>query len=450
MMHEKPAISIVGLGKLGAPMVACFASSGYKVIGVDNKEDVIRCVNSGKAPSFEPGMDSLFRIYQKSIRATDDYNEALANTSITFIVVPTPSDEKGGFSLEYVIPSCKEIGKALEEKHSYHLVVLTSTVLPGSTEKRLKPILEEASKKKCNDEFGLCYNPEFIALGNVIHDFLNPDFVLVGESDKKAGDILESLYREVCDSHPPITRMNFVNAELAKLAVNTYVTTKITFANTLARICERIPDANVDVVTSAIGQDERIGNKYLKGSIGYGGPCFPRDNLAFSHLAKIAGVASTLASETDRINREQIDYLLELVRSKTLDGDVIGILGLSYKPDTYVVEESQGLLLSKELIDRGYKVCAYDPMGMEDANRYLAESLEYCQSAEDCIEASDLVVISTPWSEFGTIPPEIFARQGRKRILIDCWRILDQEKFEKTSDYEALGIWNEDLGGESK
>lgn len=448
-MTERPSISIVGLGKLGAPMVACFASKGFQVIGIDKDEEVIRLADSGKAPGFEPGMDHLYEEHHKLIRATDDYEDGILNSSITFIVVPTPSDESGGFSLEYVLPSCRDIGKVLENKREYHLIVLASTVLPGATENQVETVLEDSSSRTCGMDFGLCYNPEFIALGSVIHDFLNPDFVLIGESDPRAGAILESLYQDVCDNNPPVARMDLVNAELAKLAVNTFITTKITFANTLARMCERLPGASVDVVTSAIGLDERIGSKYLKGAVGYGGPCFPRDNLAFSYLAERMGIKSTLASETDRINREQVKYLFNVVKSKMTSEDVIGILGLSYKPDTYVVEESQGLLLAQMFLDRGYRVCVYDPMGMDDARRCSTRPLDYCESADECVRRSDIVVIATPWGEFSQIPVEAFIRTDSKRVVIDCWRILNTEKYNEIVDYEALGVWHEDWRGES-
>jgi UDPglucose 6-dehydrogenase len=178
-----------------------------------------------------------------------------------------------------------KIGKALARKNSYHLVVLSSTVMPGATEK-IRQMLEQTSGKRCGEEFGFCYNPEFIALGSVIRDMLNPDMLLIGESDERAGQILAGIYGNVCKSKPVVARMNFVNAELTKLSVNTYVTTKISYANMLAEICEKLPGADADVVTSALGLDSRIGRKYLKGALGYGGPCFPRDNVAFAALAR--------------------------------------------------------------------------------------------------------------------------------------------------------------------
>ena len=195
------------------------------------------------------------------------------------------------------------MGKALAKKKDYHNIVLTSTVLPGSTRQVLLPILEKESGKKAGRDFGLCYSPEFIALGSIISDFLNPDFTLLGELDEKCGEQVEEIYKQVMINGAPCARMSLENAELTKISVNTFVTTKITFANMLAEICEKLPGGDVDVVTNALGLDERIGRKYLTGALGYGGPCFPRDNVALTYIAKELGVEAGIAETTDRLNR---------------------------------------------------------------------------------------------------------------------------------------------------
>ena len=282
-------------------------------------------------------------------------------SEITLIIVPTPSGPDGMFSTKYVLDAAEQIGAALRKKNEWHLVTLCATVMPGATGGELLPALEAHSGKKCGVDFGLCYNPEFIALGSVIHDMLNPDMILIGESDARSGGLLEKLYKGVCESNPRVQRMNFVNAEITKISVNTYVTTKISYANMLAEVCETVPGADVDVVTSAIGCDSRIGRRYLKGATGYGGPCFPRDNVAFSALARANGVPALLAEATDEINRRQVDRLEELVLSRLPAGGVAGVLGLSYKPETEVVEESQGMALALRLGKRGVRVVVFDP-----------------------------------------------------------------------------------------
>ena len=432
-------VSVIGLGKLGAPMVACCASRGYSVIGVDLDPEVVCRVNAGVAPVVEPGLDELLQAGHEQVSATQDTRQAVLDTDLTFIVVPTPSEPDGRFSTQYVLEAAEPIGDALREKSGYHLVVLTSTVLPGATGGELKPLLEARSGKQCGVDFGLCYNPEFIALGNVIHGMLNPDFVLLGESDPRAGAILASFYKILCENDPPIARMNFVNAELAKISVNSYVTMKISFANNLAEICERLPDADVEVVASAIGLDSRIGRKYIKGALGYGGPCFPRDNVAFVFMARQAGASPTMAEATDTVNRRQVERLVDTVTTHLPEGGRVGVLGLSYKPDTNVVEESQGLQLAQALANMDIPTTVYDPLAMDNARAVLREKVTCASSLEACIQQADVVVLATPWTQFQAIQPELLARNPYRRVLIDCWRLLDPETFGDMVKYVALG-----------
>ncbi|HEV2390625.1 MAG TPA: nucleotide sugar dehydrogenase, partial [Nitrososphaerales archaeon] len=289
---------MVGLGKLGLCLAAVLANSGFDVTGVDVDRRKIDAVNRGESPIYEPGLAELITSGRKSLRATSDCDAAVAESQATFVVVPTPSSASGGFSLRYVKPAMKSVGGALSHKSAYHLVVLTSTVMPGSMDETVLPVLEQSSGKKCGPDFGLCYNPEFIALGDVVKGLRNPDLVLVGESDKDAGDSISKIHARMCENPSRIERMTFLNAEVAKIAVNAFVTMKMSFANTLAEICERLPSGDVDRITQAIGRDRRIGPTYLKGAIGYGGPCFPRDNVAFATFAKKIGVKADLARAT--------------------------------------------------------------------------------------------------------------------------------------------------------
>ena len=279
-------ISVIGLGKLGCPLAVVLATKDHVVVGVDLDESTVASVAAGIAPVEEPRLQELLTAAHKAdrISATSDVSEAVRRTAVTFVVVPTPTDDSGGFSLDAVLTAMEEIGHVLRERDDFHLVVLTSTVLPDSMRARVLPTLEHASGKTCGADFGLCYNPEFIALGSVVADLLNPDFILIGESDERSGDLLASIYDGVCENEPAMARMGFANAEVTKLAVNTFVTTKISYANMLAELCERIPGGDVDTVTRAIGLDSRIGGKYLRGATAYGGPCFPRDNVALAAL----------------------------------------------------------------------------------------------------------------------------------------------------------------------
>lgn len=434
-------LSIIGLGKLGAPMAAVMAEKGHTVIGVDISPGFVNALNQGRAPVNEPGLEELIRKNRGRLAATTDCIDAVAATDVTFIMVPTPSDGDGAFSLRYVLAAGDSIGQALRKKNKYHLVALSSTVMPGSTGGRLLPALEYASGKRCGDDFGLCYNPEFIALGSVVHDMLHPDLVLIGEHDARSGDILVNLYRGVCQTNPTISRMNFVNAELTKLSVNTFVTTKISYANMLARICETLPGADVEVVTHALGADSRIGAKYLKGALGYGGPCFPRDNMAFAALARQNGVPATLAEATDAMNRQQVPRLAEMILSRLPEGGVAGIAGLAYKPETEVIDESQGLLLAKYLLSRDAEVAVYDPAAMENARRSLVGRVRFAASLEDCAREADVLAITTPWPEFQALPAAAMrSASERLKTVIDCWRMLPRDAFEAVCEYVSLGV----------
>lgn len=437
---KKPKLSIIGLGKLGSPLVAAFASKGYSVIGVDINKNFVDKLNQGIAPVSETGLQKLITAHKKRISATQDYEKAILNSDITFIIVATPSEKNGGFSNKYVLEAGKSIGSALKRKSAYHLVVLTSTVVPGSTEGKLLPVLERYSGKRSGRDFGLCYNPEFIALGSVIHNILNPDFVLVGELDSKSGKILESFYKDVCENNPPIKRMNIINAEIAKISLNAYVTMKISYANFLAELCENIPGADGEVITDAISCDKRIGHKYLKGALGYGGPCFPRDSRAFIYTAKKFGVPSSpLAKATDKVNKNQLTRLKKLILAQLSPKGKVGILGLSYKPNTNVIEESQSLEIA-QILSTKTSVIVYDPKAMEKAKQVLRDKVVYAPSVKECIQNSDVIVIATPWDEFKKIKPDWLKQKKGVKVLVDCWKILDQRKLAKIKNVKYLAI----------
>jgi len=440
------SISVVGLGKLGLCMAACFASKGYKVVGIDIDKNKIDLINRGINPIQETGLTRLIQKYKENLKATSDYEEAILNSQITFIVVATPSEADGSFSNEQLEGALKKIGLILKKKKQYHLVVITSTVMPGTTEHIGRYILEEASGKKCGKDFGLAYNPEFIALGSVIHDFLNPDFVLIGEMNKKDGDILVKIYENICENTLRFARMNPINAEIAKISLNCYITTKITFANFLGAICEKVPGANAEVITQALGLDSRIGSKYLKPGLGYGGPCFPRDNLAFSAFVRKLNMKAKLAEVVDEVNKEQVARIVAILEeiAKRKRGVRIGILGLSYKPNTPIIEDSQAIDIVEILIKKGYDIIVYDPMALEIARGVFGDEVGYARSTSECIEKSDVVLIATPWKEFEELD---FKKIKHKDIVIlDCWRIVR----DKGLKIKYLGI-GEQLGkGEEK
>jgi UDPglucose 6-dehydrogenase len=416
--------SIVGLGKLGASMAAAIASRGFPVIGVDVNKRSVEAINAGRAPVQETGLQELIEANRSRLRATLSHEEAIQNSDLSFVIVPTPSDARGAFSLQYAAWAFREIGRALAKKNAYHNVVLTSTVLPGSTREGLLPILEQESGKKCGRDFGLCYSPEFIALGSVIRDFLNPDFTLVGQFDERAGGQMEDCYARIMPNQPPCRRMSLENAELAKIALNSFVTVKITFANMLADMCERLPGGNVDEVTDAIGLDRRIGRKYLTGALGFGGPCFPRDNVALTFVAKSLGTRAELAETTDQANRALAENLAVRIRSMIPEKTTVAVLGLAYKPFSHVIEESQGIYLAKALSRAGARVIAYDPLAAEMARVELHGSMVVLDSLKDCLAQAEVILITTPDPIFQALTAADFAHRRTPVIVIDFWRIL--------------------------
>ena len=414
-------VSVIGLGKLGLPLAAVLASSGFAVTGMDRDPDLVADLKTGRARIAEPGLQDLLDSLSLPIVATDDLDAAVRDSDATFIIVPTPSGMDGAFSGTAVMEAIRAVGLSLRRKPGFHLVVVCSTVMPGMME-QAGAMLQEAAGRLLGDDLGLCYCPQFIALGSVIADLRKPDLVLIGEATRSAGDSLEAICRKVCINSPQIRRTNFVNAELTKLALNTFVTTKISYANMISEICDRLAGADAAVVTAAVGCDSRVGGKYLFPAMGYGGPCFPRDNAALGALARGLGLSADLADATDRINRRQVKRIIAIIEAKLASGTV-GILGLAYKPGTPVCEESQGCAIAERLHARGYRVLAYDPMALTAARASLGDRFEAATDVPSCVRGCNLLIIATPWPEFADLAATAFEGSPCATVL-DCWRSI--------------------------
>lgn len=444
-------LSVIGLGKLGACTAACFASKGFEVVGVDINRDIVDSISNGKAPVCEPRLQELITASGPRLKVTRDYEEAIKKSDTTFLIIPTPSAQDGHFSDKYLRDALQSLALGLKKADKeYHLFVVTSTVSPGTTEQSLIPLIESVSNKKLNKDFGVCYNPEFIALGSVIKDFLSPDVVLIGQSSEQAGDKLESLYKTVCENKPYVARMSIVSAEITKISLNSYVTMKISFANTLANICEKIPGSDVDDITNALGADKRVSPYYIKGGLGYGGPCFPRDNRAFVSFAREVGVDATLATATDAVNQFQTEHLIECIMEHIcIDGQkVVSVLGLAYKPDTPVIEESPAITLIEELVNRNLEVIAYDPLAMDNARAYFGDNILYASSLKDCFTRSSVCVITTRADEFKLIDDSFIVNSPT--MIIDCWRVLDPANLGTRVRYICLGEYQEQKQDDAK
>jgi UDPglucose 6-dehydrogenase len=378
---------------------------------------------------------------------TVDCGYAVRNSDITLITVPTPSNPDGCFSNAYVETVLDRIGPALKAKQAFHVVGVISTVMPGTCEDVFRPMLERLTDKTCGRDFGLIYNPEFVALGSVIRDFLHPDMLLIGASDDRSAQLARQLYASVVESDPYCAVMNLTNAEITKLSLNCYVTMKISFANELAAVCESIPDANVDVVTAAIGADSRVGRKYLKGGLGFGGPCFPRDNLAFQRCAEDAGMQVHLSPNVVKVNETIVDRLLTMVGAHAQAGSTVTLLGLSYKPGTHVVEESQPVMLAERLLEAGYVVHMHDPKAAPGVSAILGGRGTYCDDPYEAVSDASVVIALTNWPQYSELDIDrLEKRAGPSPLLIDCWRAYEHVSFKKFA-YRPLGVWTRSTGG---
>lgn len=432
-------ISVIGLGKLGGSMLAGMASRGLNVIGVDVNPHAVEAVNAGRAPVQETGLGDLIAANKERIRATLDVDDAVLNSDISFVIVPTPSDERGAFTLQYARYAFKSLGQALKKKPGYHVIVLTSTVLPGATRHGLLPLLEQESGKQCGPDFGLCYNPEFIALGSVIRDFLNPDFYLLGQFDQRSGDLLEAVHHRVSQNNAPVKRMSIENAELAKIAVNSFVTMKISFANMLAEFCEKLPGGDVDVVSDALGLDKRIGRKYLTGGFGFGGPCFPRDNVALNFMGAQLGVDSRLLQANDDYNRGLAKRYVQKLQPLLPRGANVAVLGLAYKPLSHVIEESPGVFLCRALSEAGYRVVGHDNLAAPYAEQALKMSALVTDSLDTALKDADVVLVTTTDQTYTGLTANTLLGDRRSITLVDFWRALPHLATDPRIRYIPVG-----------
>lgn len=389
-------ISIIGTGYVGLVTGACFASLGNKVICVDVDEEKIEMINKGMPPIYEEGLEQLLVENKNRVEATMDYRFAIQNTEITFICVGTPSKKDGSIDLTFVEESTREIGRVLNEKKGWHLVVMKSTVLPGTTRDVVLPLLEQCSGKKAGESFGVAVNPEFLREGVAVKDFLEPDRIVIGYYNDKSRVVLRELYSGFSC---PIVETSLSAAEMIKYASNAFLATKISFINEIGNMCKRVGIDTYEVA-DGIGLDRRIGRAFLDSGIGWGGSCFPKDLDALVSWAKKIGEEHRVISSVVEVNKKQPLKLLEILKKHVpeLKGKTIGVLGLAFKPDTDDVRESRAIPVVKQLLKEDVTVKAYDPKAMGNFKKLFPE-ISYCSSAKDVLD-SDTVLILTKWGEF--------------------------------------------------
>jgi UDPglucose 6-dehydrogenase len=443
---KKPNISVLGIGYVGLCTAVGFASKGYNVIASTHDAEKAAKINNGIPPFHEPNLQKLLEETIQNGRLTCLINQtekAVLETDLTFNAVGTPSRPDGSIDLQFIETSTRDIGQVLCQKNTYHVVVIKSTVVPGITQDIVKPILEKESKKKCGSDFGLCMNPEFLRQGSAFEDTLHADRIVIGEYDKKSGDTLENLYKDFYGKNtPPIIRTTLSTAELIKYASNALLATKISFINTIANLCEKIPGADVKTVAQAMGLDKRIGPLFLNAGLGYGGSCFPKDVKALIAQAKNLGYHLTLLEEVEKINKTQplkaIQFCKELLGN--LKGKHIAILGLAFKPDTDDMREARAIPIINQLIKEGAKVTAYDPVAIPTAKTIFTDKIQYATSTAECLKNADCCILVTEWDEFKKLTPEDFTKTMKQPILIDGRRIYDPETFSRKMKFTAIGL----------
>jgi UDPglucose 6-dehydrogenase len=415
-------LSVVGGGYVGLSTGIGLALSGHRVTCIDCDRTVVSKINQGVYPFFEASLDGLLKkcINETgSLRAAEEYS-AIGHCDASFICVGTffQSENKTDFS--HIIDAAIQIGRVLKETDTYHLVVVKSTVPPGTTEEVIIPTLEKYSLKKAGREFGVTVNPEFFQEGSASQGFLAPDRIIIGEHDKKAGDLLQSLYDSSCSC--PIIRTNLRTAEMIKYASNAFLATKITFINEIGNLCKKL---GIDVykVSEGMGHDPRIGQQFLKAGLGFGGSCLPKDLEELVFKAHQTGYEAELLSSVVRINNEQPLRLIEIAERRigSLTDREIAILGIAFKPGTDDVRDAPALKIIDRLIDRGAQIRTYDPQAMPRAKRILPDRVKFCTSAQEAIEGADCILIVTDWNEFKN--EELY----QDKVVIDGRRVLDPD-----------------------
>jgi len=411
-------ITVIGLGKLGLPLAALLANSGHKVRGFDSSRGLRESLNAEKFQSNEPQLSELLTTGKSNLKICESIEEAVQDSEAVFVIVPTPSLPSGHFSNEYVLSVIENMGPALIKTKNKIVIDIVSTVMPGSCKGSIWDALEKSANSKIGEKVGLCYNPEFIALGSVIKDMQYPDMHLLGESHNWAGDVIENALTSVVKKQVPCQRMNLTEAELVKIAINNFVTMKISYANSLYQAAEKIKGIDIDRVTNAIGLDSRIGNKYLKGAAPYGGPCFPRDTRALAALYSELDIHQGLPIATEQVNNSHVDFIKNCVAANIHQSKKVGVVGISYKPGTPVIEESPGVAIVNALLDQGLDVTTWDDEGaiVGPANSTKAEAQT---SLEILLANVDFVVVTRPLDEAAQILKKI-SQSGKP--WLDLWR----------------------------
>jgi UDPglucose 6-dehydrogenase len=428
-------ISVIGLGRLGSSFAASVANSGIEVSGADIDSDVVSALKENRQPFQEPHLGEYLEQASESFTATTDTVQAVSGTDISFIFVNTYHPNIEGYSLKSVEAAVRDVGRALVGGESPHLVVLRSTVMPGDTQKHVINWLETESNRTIGDDLHLCYWPELTALGEIIDSMESPEFRLVGEHSSGAGDRLEAFIESWRGDNGTLIRTDLTSAEVAKMAINTYIASKMSFVNNLSSICEGV-GADVDEVTAAMACDSRINGKYFTAGVRYGGPCFPHDNVAFEALAERAGTSAPLARASEEVNVSHTDWIMGAIQSVTPSDGTVGVLGLTYKSGVPVVQESQGMELLKAAAQE-YNIIAYDAIATKQAADGISEevrpNIQFTDAIDTAVADVDTAVVTLREGKLSD--PATYTDV----TLVDPWRMFEADQLRESTTYLPLG-----------
>lgn len=415
-------ISVFGLGNLGLPLAALFARSGLTTVGIDTNADLLAKLRAGKVSIGEHGIDDLLAAAAPSITYRANASAA-ADTDASIILVETQSDEGSGYYSKRVEEACTDLCSVLRARPvwRYHLVVISSTLLPGSSSTRIIPLLSETLGRRPGVDFGVAYVPQFVTLGDVVRDIQHPPILLVGTDDDAAASArAAALYRRIVMAETPLVMLSLRDAELTKVALNLFLCMKISFANFLAQLCETAGGADLDAIADALSRDARVGKEFLRAGTPYGGPCLPHDTDAFMHLAQEAGLDAPLARACAEINRAQF----EMIENCVLDGEpgCVGVLGLALKAGMPITRGSPAFEFVRRLLRRNIRVVAFDPLldARVTARATFGSSLACYDSLSECIAAADTILICNP----DPLLAGVAAHLPANRKIVDPWGIV--------------------------
>ena len=442
-------VSVLGTGYVGLVTGACLAEKGHEVACIDVDKTKVDRINRGDPPIFENGLEDLLKAnIGKRLKATLDTRQAVLDSDLTLIAVGTPFDGKV-IDLKYVKEAARAIGAALKDKPTYHVVVVKSTVVPGTTEKVVLPILEEASGKRAGRDFGVGMNPEFLTEGEAISDFMDPDRVVLGGIDARSQDAQDELYAAFKDA--PRVRCNTGTAEMIKYASNALLATMISFSNELANLGSTLGGIDSAEVMSGLhlgrylnpvlADGTRVSpaiNAFLMAGCGFGGSCLPKDVSALAAHGRALGLPMNLLSAVLDINAKQPDQVFRLLGKHfpSLAGKRIAVLGLSFRPDTNDMRESPAIPIVKRLAAEKALVSGYDPAAREEAQKIFGDAITLTDSLEACLKDAEAVVLVTRWKEFNKVP-EMIKAMAKPPVLVDGRRMLAKNSVPR---YEGIGL----------